>query len=160
MSPRRIRVSGARADFVTPRGWPTPTDQWVRSNVFWQPPDGWTPLTGLRPAPANWRFWVPNKEWEAAGEQYFRPATNWWRAANYAAAGFIAANLAAWMLQIPTLRWAGIACAAVGVACLIAFSVKKRRLSRVLFAKTTEAAARLRTERMTRAYQRYLLDVS
>ena len=51
MTPRRIRVSGVRGDFLTPRGWPTPTDQWIRANTFWQPPEGWVPLPGLKPAP-------------------------------------------------------------------------------------------------------------
>lgn len=158
MSPRRIRVADVRGDFLTPRGWPTPTDEWISENTFWQPPEGWTPLPGLKPAPSGWRFWTPNKEWDEAAKSYYSPIRGWMWASNVAAIACIAAYVAARVLQIPLLQLASVLFLALGIVCLIAFRVRKRRMTAELFVHVTNGAQRNRDERLAREYQRYLVD--
>ena len=160
MTPRRIRVAGVRGDFLTPRGWPTPTDQWIRANTFWQPPAGWTPLHGLKPAPKGWRFWATNKTWDVAAAKYYAPLHAWMRASNIAGVACILALVAAALLALPLLRLAAMLFLLIGVICLIVFRVRRRRMTAELFAHVTRGAERARDERLARDYQRYLVDAA
>ena len=160
MSARRIRVHGVHADFITPRGWPTPTDAWIRANGFWQPPADWAPLPGLRSAPEGWRFWALNTEGERASASLLRPVTVWSRLGTWAVLGFLSFGLLSALLHEPMLRWGSVASAiAVTTSLVITLStyVKRRRFLR---AKLAEAGAEQRAERLTKAYQSYLRDAS
>ena len=158
MTPRRIRVAGVRGDFLTPRGWPTPTDHWIRANTFWQPPPGWVPVPGLPPAPDGWRFWTTNKTWDAAAAKHYAPLNAWMRAFTIAAFATWATPIAASAAQLPALRPAGVAFALIAVICLTVHTVKRRRLTKKLLAHATSDAERVRNERLAREYQRYLMD--
>lgn len=160
MSPRRIRVAGVRGDFLTPRGWPTPTDEWIRANAFWQPPEGWVPRPGLKPAPQGWRFWTTNKTWETAAVKYYAPLQGWMRASNIAAVAAIAGWVGSIALQLGLLRLAAFAFFLIGFICLMVFRAKKRRMTATLFSHVTVGAEHGRAERLTREYQRYLLDAA
>ena len=125
MTPRRIRVAGVRGDFLTPRGWPAPTDQWIRANTFWQPPADWTPLPGLKPAPKGWQFWTTNRTWDIAAATYYAPLQGWMRASNIAGFACIVTFTAAFGLQLPMLRLAVMLFFLIGIVCLIVFRVRR-----------------------------------
>jgi hypothetical protein len=63
--------------FVSPPGWPAPSDDWVLRNQGYQPPTGWLP-PGAAPervptAPANWQFWRPDDVgWRARRAPFVR----------------------------------------------------------------------------------------
>lgn len=160
MTPRRIRVAGVRGDFRAPRGWPTPTDDWIRANTFWQPPAGWTPLPGLKPAPKNWRFWTTNKTWDVAATNYYAPLQGWMRAFNIAAFATTATLIAAFVAHLPVLRVAALLFFAIAFTCLVVFHVRKKRMTAELLTHFTRGAERARAERLAREYQRYLMDAS
>lgn len=160
VTPRRIRVAGARGDFLTPRGWPTPTDQWIRANTFWQPPEGWTPTPGLKPAPKGWRFWTTNKTWDVAATKYYAPLQAWMRASNIAGVACIMALVGAALLHLPLLRLAAMLFLLIGLVCLIVFRARRKRMTTELLTHVTKGAERARNERLAREYQRYLLDAS
>ena len=160
MTPRRIRVAGVRGDFLVPRGWPTPTDHWIRVNTFWQPPRDWTPLPGLKPAPAGWQFWVPNKTWDLAAAKYYRPLQAWMRASNIAGVACLAALIGATLLHTPILRLAALLFLLIGIICLMVLRLKWRSMTAQLLAHATRGAERARNERLAREYQRYLVDAA
>ncbi len=160
VTPRRIRVAGVRGDFLTPRGWPTPTDQWIRANTFWQPPEGWTPAPGLKPAPKGWRFWTPNKTWDIAARKYYAPLQGWMRASNIAAVACAVALVGATVLQLTILTLAAMLFLVIGLVCLIVFRARRKRMTSELLAHVTTGAERARNERLAREYQRYILDAS
>ncbi len=160
MSPRRIRVARVHADFMTPRGWPTPTDAWIRANVFWQPPAGWTPVPGLRPAPDGWRFWAPIPEWGRTAAGFLRPVMVWTRLGNWSLIGALVFSIASALLGEPDLRWGSVACFAVTGVSLVIFMATYVRRRRLLYARAVEAAEVQRAARLTRAYQSYLRDAS
>lgn len=59
--------------FVSPPGWPQPSETWTARNQGWQPPDGWTPPVPARvpAAPRHWRFWQPDlRHWDAFREPF------------------------------------------------------------------------------------------
>lgn len=149
-----------RGDFLTPRGWPTPTDTWIRANTFWQPPEGWTPAPGLKPAPKGWRFWTTNKTWDIAARKYYAPLRGWVRASNIAGIVCTATFVTAFLMHLPILRVAAISFALIAFICLAVHEVKKRRMTTELLAHVTTGAERARNERLAREYQRYLLDAS
>ena len=160
MTPRRIRVAGVRGDFLTPRGWPTPTDEWIRANTFWEPPAGWTPLPGLKPAPKNWRFWATNDAWDSAAAAYYAPLQGWRRAFNTASIASLAVLAASFAFHVPLGRAAALLIFLIGFACLVVFQARKRRMTAEMLASATKGAARARNERLARQYQRYLLDAA
>jgi hypothetical protein len=43
--------------FHLPEGWPAPSIDWLAANQGWDPPEGWTPLPGVDPAPSGWTWW-------------------------------------------------------------------------------------------------------
>jgi hypothetical protein len=164
VSPRRIRVAGVTADFRVPRGWPTPTDRWVRENAFWQPPTGWAPIDGLRPAPPGWQFWQPNPAWRGVAGRYLEPARMWMRASTWFAAASVVVGLATLLLPVNGIPVAPSGWLTVLVACaflcaIVALGVRRRLMSRALTA-LTDMAEQSRTERLVKAYQRYLLDAA
>lgn len=160
MSPRRIRVAGVRGDFLTPRGWPTPTDDWIRENAFWQPPVGWTPLPGLKPAPAGWQFWTTNPTWDAAATAWYAPIRGWYRAFMIASSACWPAFIAAAVFHINALRLAAFVFFLIGFLCLVAYEVRKRRMTAEMFLRVTTGATRRRDERLVREYQSYLRDAA
>lgn len=158
---RRIRVAGVPADFRVPRGWPTPTDRWIRTNAFWVPPADWTPVPGMRPAPANWTFWVPNRLWEQTREAVYHPLRVWNRLITAAVALHLL--LGAWRIlgDLPSLI-ASFAPPLLFTAIIIGFVgylTHRRRLTQRALARHAILAAEGRTQRLTREYQRYLVDV-
>jgi len=160
VTPRRIRVAGVRGDFRTPPGWPTPTDHWIRANTFWQPPAGWTPLPGLKPAPKDWQFWTTNKTWDVASAKYYAPLNGWMRSFNIAAFASTATFMAAVILRLPELRLAAMLFSVIAVTCLVVFHVRRTRMTKELMTHVTRGAERARAERLAREYQRYLVDAS
>lgn len=161
MSPRRIRVAGVSADFRVPRGWPTPTDGWVRSNVFWQPPPGWTPRPDLPRASLDWRFWVPNEQWKAMSASRYRSATRWLYTAGAVALLHLAVRAGLASAVLPdTATLALLPLALAAVACLVMFGLARRRATKHLLTELAVLAERKRAERLTREYQHYLLDGS
>ncbi|BDV31254.1 hypothetical protein [Microbacterium terricola] len=160
MTPRRIRVSGVRGDFRTPPGWPTPTDNWIRANTFWQPPAEWTPLPGLKPAPKGWQFWTTNRTWDNAATKYYAPLNGWMRVFNIAAFASTATFIAAFIAHIPVLGLAAMLLFVFAFACLVVVHVRRRRMTAELITHATRGAERARAERLAREYQRYLVDAS
>lgn len=160
MIARRIRVAGVRGDFRTPRGWPTPTDDWIRGNAFWQPPQGWTPTPGLKPAPADWQFWTTNPTWDVAASKYYAPLQGWMNSFHIAAATSAIILISNFFLRLPYLPMIAAAVFAVAFACLVVFSARKRKMTAELLGHATRGAERARGERLAREYQRYLVDAS
>jgi hypothetical protein len=160
VTPQRIRVPGVRGDFRTPPGWPTPTDQWIRANAFWQPPTDWTPLPGLKPAPKNWRFWTTNKTWDVAATKYYAPLNGWMRAFNIAAFASAATFITGIAIRLPDLRLAAMLFFVIAFTCLVVFQVRRRRMTKELLTPVMRGAERARAERLAREYQQYLVDVS
>jgi hypothetical protein len=153
----RIRVAGVPADFRVPRGWPTPTDKWVRANAFWQPPAGWSPPQTSIPAPDGWEFWSPNKLWWQTTGAHYRSLAIWGRLSNWLAALFIVMYVASMFIgPSPTLRMVAYSAALASFALLIVHEALKARLSKRLLAQFAVVAQRGRQERLTREYQRYL----
>lgn len=158
---KRIRVLGLAADFRVPRGWPTPTDRWIRDNVFWQPPPGWTPRQGVVPAPANWRYWLPNETWKATSARHFRPISVWLHTSEWLALAFIALATISAFLDYPLiLRVSGIAIAIAAAFCLVVYLVRRDRMTRRVLEALHVVADRERRQRLTRGYQQYLRAAS
>lgn len=152
-----MRVAGVPADFRVPRGWPTPTDQWVRANALWQPPIGWSPPQTSTPAPEGWEFWSPNKLWWQTTGAYYRPLAVWRRLSNGLGAVFIVTGLASAIIgPSPMLRLVAYSAALASLALLVVHEVLKARLSKRLLAQFAAVAQRGRTDRLTHEYQRYL----
>lgn len=158
---RQIRVAGVPADFRVPRGWPTPTDRWIRENAFWQPPHGWTPGPQSPAAPADWQFWTPNRLWWTTRAQAFQPAEVWRRLASLLSFVGIAFFIAGRFFD-PSLGFGWLWFAAI-VASLVLIVIHDRhrtRISNALLEDHARVAAHGRHERLTRDYQRYLTAVA
>ncbi len=153
---RRIRVEGVPADFRVPRGWPTPTDKWVRENVFWQPPPGWAPLSDLRPAPVDWVYWTPNPLIAHVAARSFRAVAGWMRMSNVLAVAFLVTIAGAAMTGQPALRMLGLGFAFASIVCVVVHHALHARITRRLVIEYAIVADRGRTERLTKDYQRYL----
>ncbi len=153
---RRIRVAGVPADFRVPRGWPSPTDKWVRENVFWQPPPGWAPLSDLRPAPVDWVYWTPNPLLPRIAARPFRAIAGWMRMSNVLALAFLVALAGAAVTGHPALRTLGTCFAAAAVVCVLVHESLRARTTRRLVIEFALVAERGRSERLTKEYQRYL----
>lgn len=161
MTARRIRVAGVRGDFRTPRGWPTPTDEWIRHNAFWQPPPGWTPKPGLKPAPADWQFWTTNDTWDAAATKYYEPIQGWMNSFYIAGATSTVIFISNFFfLRLHFLPLFACIIFAIAFICLVVFEVRKRRMNAELFVHATRGAEKARNERLAREYQRYLMDAA
>lgn len=154
---RRIRVRGVPADFRVPRGWPTPTDRWIRANAFWQPPAGWTPLSGLRPAPRGWTFWVPNPLMARSRAGMYRGATIWSQAGGLLFIAAIAARIAFTTMDVP-VGTLGQVFALAGAACMVGFIVAHRYTTTRALEQFSALARAGRAARLTREYQKYLVD--
>lgn len=158
---RRIRVAGVPADLRVPRGWPAPTDRWIRTNAFWVPPADWTPMPGVRPAPANWTFWVPNRLWEQTREAVYRPLRVWNRVVIAGVA--LSILLRVWVAMtvpptgVTTLIW--VVWLLAMIIGFVGYITHRRRLTQRALARHAILAAEGRTQRLTREYQRYLVDV-
>lgn len=158
---RRIRVAGVPADFRVPRGWPTPTDRWIRANAFWVPPVDWTPLPEVPPAPHRWTFWTPNPLWNTTRAHVYSSLRVWtW----VGVAGFVLGVLTrVWAFAgdppREMLTAAGLVTFALLATSLIGYAAGHRRLTQRALAQHAVAAAEGRTQRLTREYQRYLLDI-
>ena len=159
---RRIRVGGVPADFRVPRGWPVPTDRWVRTNALWIPPVGWTPLPGLEPAPRNWRYWSPNPLWHKTRGHVYRVPRMWGHVGGIALLGSAATRWWAHAAQVPdaVVTSLGILSTTVVFASLIGYISTHRSATHRALVRHAIGAAEGRTERLTREYQRYLLDLS
>ncbi|WP_243073795.1 hypothetical protein [Microbacterium sp. SS28] len=153
----RIRVAVVPADFRLPRGWPTPTDKWVRDNAFWQPPADWSPTQAGAAAPDGWEFWRPNKLWWQTTGAYYRSIAIWGRLSNWLGYLFLVMLIAsAFLGSSPMLRLVGFSAGLASIALLIVHEVLKARLTERLFAQFAVVAQRGLQERLTREYQRYL----
>lgn len=153
---KRIRVPGVPADFRVPPGWPVPTDRWIRENALWHPPNGWAPLPNIAPAPAQWRFWVPNELGRRVMGRRFRSIA--WMAGLASAGGylFLALVILGAVLDVTELRLVAWGIGLGAVTLLVAHeSVTSRRSARLL-AEMTALAERGREERLKREYQHYL----
>ncbi len=161
MGSKRARVPGLPADFRVPRGWPTPTDRWLRENALWVPPAGWAPLPDTPPAPVGWRFWSPNKLWRVIAGQYYTGIAWMRRTANWLGVLWIVAAVAAAVVH-GSLLFSGIAAIALlaGVVLEIRFRVRVHRITVALLAGFAVVADRERTARLTTAYQSYLRDAA
>lgn len=159
---RRIRVAGVPADFRVPRGWPTPTDRWIRTNAFWVPPVDWAPMPGIPPAPAHWTFWVPNRLWDKTRGAVYGPLRRWSRLMFVALA--LQVLLRVWVVTShPPLSVTSPVSSALAVAMmtgLIGYLIHHRRLTQRALAQHAILAAEGRTQRLTREYQRYLMDAA
>jgi hypothetical protein len=154
---QRIRLPGLAADFHVPRGWPTPTDRWVRENLFWQPPHAWTPRPGLKAAPAAWRFWLPNDNWRATSSRHYRTVTVWLKASSWLGLGFLVVSTISALLGFPTgLRVLAILTVLACAVCVATHEVLRRRMTRRVLEALEAVAERERTQRLTREYQQYL----
>jgi hypothetical protein len=154
-------VPGVPADFRLPRGWPTPTDKWVRENAFWQPPPGWTPVAGARAAPEDWSYWVPNTLWTRVAAPRSGSIAPFVRIANWLVIVYIAARVAGLFLGNPPALAAIALIPMIGaIVCFVTYGVLRRRLTRQLMVEFAVLAQRGRTERLTKEYQRYLTAMS
>jgi hypothetical protein len=153
---RRIHVEGVPADLLIPRGWPIPTDKWVRDNALWNPPPGWTPVPNASPAPAEWSFWTTNKLWWQITGAHFQPIRILLRLSNWLSLAGIALLVAGALLDSPGLRAVGVVVMVASLALGITHEVLKARMAKTLLAKFAVVAERGRRERLTREYQRYL----
>lgn len=155
---RRIRVAGVPADFRLPRGWPTPSDRWVRDNAFWEPPPGWTPQPSLPAAPADWRFWTPNTLWSRTMWRHFHSIAPWIRVSNWLTYTWLFSMCVVTpILQSP--RWMAvimITLAAGALACFFVYEVLKARITKQVLVQFAVIAQRDRQQRLTREYQHYL----
>jgi hypothetical protein len=158
---KRVRVPGVPVDFRVPRGWPTPTDRWIRENALWSPPAGWTPLPGVAPAPANWSFWMPNELWHAYTSDFYGPIRKWNRTANGLGVLWIAAT-AAGIVFPASLAFHALAIAALvaGVSFALTYQALSARTTRAVLANLAIIADEERAKRLTRAYQLYLMDAA
>lgn len=153
---RRVHVEGVPADMLIPRGWPIPTDKWVRDNALWHPPPGWSPGPNVEPAPANWNFWTPNKLWWQITPAHFQSIRILQRVSNWLVPIWLLSMVGAGLLDSPALRAVAITAMIVALALAIIHEVLKGRMSKALIAKFAIVAQRGRQERLTREYQRYL----
>lgn len=150
-------MAGVPADFRVPRGWPTPTDKWIRENAFWQPPPGWSPTPTATAAPDGWEFWTPNKLWWQTTGASYQSITLWGRLSNWLGYLFLVTLIgSAFIGPSPMLRLVGYSAALASIALLIVHESLKARLSKRLLAQFAVVAQRGRQERLTREYQRYL----
>lgn len=139
-----------------PPGWPIPTDKWIRENALWRPSTGWAPHTNVSPAPAGWRFWVPNSLWWRANSRHFRSID--WMAPLASAGGylFLVLVILGALLELPEVRLAAWGIGLASVTLLVAHeSVKSRRSARLL-AEMASVAEKGREGRLKREYQHYL----
>ena len=158
---RRIRVPGVPADFRVPRGWPTPTDKWVRDNAFWHPPADWTPLPSLPAAPDSWVYWVPNKLWNKSMGGHFRSIAVWASASNWLGLVWLITLVAGPLIGYsPLLRVFGLTAGLASLALAVLHEGMKSRRTKRLITEFAIVAHRGRHERLIREYQRYLTAVS
>ena len=158
----KVRIPGLAADFRVPRGWPVPTDSWLRSNAFWDPPEGWVPLPGLPRAPAGWRFWQPNDQWQRGNPALYRPTLIWLRASSVLGWLFLATLASSALLRLggtDVVLWpVGVALLAAGSMCFVAGEVIRGRITRSAMVQIAVLAAAERERRLVREYQRYLRE--
>ena len=158
---RRIRVPGVPGDFRVPPGWPTPTDRWVRENVFWDPPADWRPLAGLRPAPPGWLFWEPNAMFMRLEAEHFRPIAVWSRLSAGLLVLWIVALIADQLLGYPlALRAVALTAVLGALVCRGIHAILQSLIRQGLTAEFAFVADRARTERMSIEYVRYRLAVA
>ena len=158
---RRIRVPGVPADFCFPRGWPTPTDRWVRDNALWSPPPGWTPLPGVSPAPPDWNYWVPNRLWPRIAAPHYRSIVILARVGNWLTPLWIVGMLAGPLLGYPpAVRVVALVALLGAFACYVTYEILRTRISRRLLTECAVLADRGRRERLVKEYQHYLMAVA
>jgi hypothetical protein len=159
---RRIRVAGVPADFRVPPGWPTPTDRWIRTNAFWVPPVDWTPLPGLKPAPRSWTYWSPNPLWRKTRSAAYRAHRIFARVTGILLLVVLAAGWAARAADAPAPALVSLAIVGLTLALagLIGYLATYTFATDRALAHHALLAAEGRTQRLTREYQRYLLDVA
>ncbi len=155
---RTIRVAGVPADFRVPRGWPVPTDRWIRTNAFWVPPDDWTPTTYLRPAPRGWRFWQPNPLWTQSQAQLYRRARIWIYAGFTLMLVGVVLRVVGSVVRDDAFALVSLTLFAAALACYITYAVVWARITRRTLHRFAEIAEDSRRQYLTREYQRYLLD--
>lgn len=153
---RRIHVEGVPADLLIPRGWPIPTDKWIRDNALWHPPPGWTPVPNVSPAPAGWSFWTTNKLWWRVTAAHFQSIRLLLRISNWLAFAWLAFIVASALLDSPAVRAVAIILMIASLTLVIVHEVRKARMAKTLIAEFAVVAQRGRHERLTREYQRYL----
>ncbi|WEK13886.1 MAG: hypothetical protein P0Y48_01350 [Candidatus Microbacterium phytovorans] len=155
---RTIRVAGVPADFRVPRGWPVPTDRWIRTNAFWVPPADWTPTTHLRPAPRGWRFWQPNPLWSQSQAQLYRRARIWLYAGFTLMLLGVGSRILGSVTRDDAFALLSFALLGVALASYIVHAVVWARITRGTLQRFAEIAEESRRRYLTREYQRYLLD--
>jgi len=144
-----------------PRGWPIPTDRWVRVNTFWQPPAGWVPLPDTPPAPEGWRFWEPNPEWDRRYAANYRDIAVWGRVPNVLAVVWLLIVVAGFFApEVVGLAIAGWLVLVAAFGCLIVHEVLRRRLTNRGLAQLAGVAAEARGKYLIREYQRYLMGTA
>ena len=156
---RTVRVAGVPGDFRVPRGWPTPTDRWIRANAFWVPPTGWTPTPGLRPAPAGWRFWRANPLWLRSKGHLYSRVNMLSRSGGVAVVVAIAARIASSLTGLEALAIVSLVAWCAGLVSYVAYFVLYVRITRRALREFAQLAEASRHQHLTREYQRYLLDV-
>ncbi len=154
---RVIRVPGVGGDFLVPRGWPQPTDRWIRENLYWQPPAGWVPQPGLRPAPAHWRYWRPNPLWYQMSAPLFRGIAPWRTAGLTFLWVWLAMAVAVLVLPLTAVQTLLGTIATFGalVTFIVHRTLRHRRMRTALVRIRIEAETQ-RTGRLIREYQAYL----
>lgn len=157
---RRIRIRGVAADFRVPRGWPTPTERWIRENVFWTPPEAWMPRPDLSPAPIGWNFWLPNKHWYAITARMYRGLNRWLHVAAWLfVLRVVVGTVVAFIGSSPLTQAIGVSFGLAAIVCVVTHSILRARMTRRLLRGAEELAARQRSERLVREYQHYLVAV-
>jgi len=125
------------------------------------PPTGWTPKPGLKPAPKNWQFWLPNDQWKASSVALYRSIQHWLHAAGGTAlVAIIAAAVAAAFGFPPYLLLLAALCLFATVVLLGIHRVRRQRLTRNAFEALGSKAERARNERLVSEYKSYLLAIS
>jgi len=157
---RTIRVAGVPGDFRVPRGWPVPTDRWIRTNAFWVPPEGWTPTPGLRPAPKGWGFWRVNSLWLKTSGHLYKRARAWSSCSFAAVVIALAARVVSSLADLEVLAIVAIAALLVALALQVTYLISYIRITRRALRDCAEMAEESRHRRLTREYQRYLLDTA
>ncbi|WP_374975053.1 hypothetical protein ACEYYH_14490 [Microbacterium trichothecenolyticum] len=143
-------------DFRVPVGWPTPADWWVRENLFWQPPPGWTPRAGLAPPSKGWRYWTPNPGWRKATAPAYRFIRHWARAAVLLGVPCLILAVVSLVVDIPLVaQVVGWAFGTLATGCVVVYGILRRRITRGVLDEAASLAAQERRERMVHEYQRY-----
>ncbi len=105
-------------------------------------------------------FWSRSIALSIAATTYYAPLNGWMRAFNTASFATTATFIASMVTQLPALRLAALLFFLIAFACLVVHQVRRRRMTAELLNHVTRGAERTRAERLTREYQRYLVDAS